>query len=98
MQPTRSWAPNARRRKLVCLDAFNRPRLYEWNAAPLSQVIDELGQGFKKKVKALHIGGRSGGIVPLSKVDKLGIDFESFQKEGFLLGHAKRVASRRTFP
>ncbi|HPQ59143.1 MAG TPA: hypothetical protein PK499_10720, partial [Flavobacteriales bacterium] len=76
--------------KLVCLDsAFNRPGLYEVECGtPLSQVIDELGQGFKKKVKALHIGGPLGGIVPLSKVDKLGIDFESFQKEGFLLGHA----------
>ncbi|MCB0812086.1 MAG: NADH-quinone oxidoreductase subunit L, partial [Flavobacteriales bacterium] len=36
--------------KLVCLDsAFNRPGLYEVECGtPLSQVIDELGQGFKK--------------------------------------------------
>ena len=86
--------------KLVCLDsAFNRPGLYEVECGtPLSQVIDELGQGFKKKVKALHIGGPLGGIVPLSKVDKLGIDFESFQKEGFLLGHASVLSIPEDFP
>ncbi|MCB9193181.1 MAG: formate dehydrogenase [Flavobacteriales bacterium] len=86
--------------KLVCLDsAFNRPGLYEVECGtPLSKVIDELGQGFKKKVKALHIGGPLGGIVPLSKVEKLGIDFESFQKEGFLLGHASVLSIPEDFP
>jgi NADH-quinone oxidoreductase subunit F len=51
-------------------------------------VIDELGQGFSRPTKALHIGGPLGGIVPLTKINDLGIDFESFQKNGFLLGHA----------
>lgn len=86
--------------KLVCLDsAFNRPGLYEVECGtPLRTVIDELGQGFKKKVKALHIGGPLGGIVPLSKIDALSIDFESFQKEGFLLGHASVLSIPEDFP
>ncbi|HQV50860.1 MAG: formate dehydrogenase [Flavobacteriales bacterium] len=86
--------------KLVSLDsAFNRPGLYEVECGtPLRKVIDELGQGFKKKVKALHIGGPLGGIVPLSKIDALGIDFESFQKEGFLLGHASVLSIPEDFP
>ena len=86
--------------KLVCLDsAFNRPGLYEVECGtPLRTVIDELGQGFKKKVKALHIGGPLGGIVPLHKIDALSIDFESFQKEGFLLGHASVLSIPEDFP
>jgi NADH-quinone oxidoreductase subunit F len=86
--------------KLVSLDsAFNRPGLYEVECGtPLRTVIDELGQGFKKKVKALHIGGPLGGIVPMSKIDKLSIDFESFQKEGFLLGHASVLSIPEDFP
>lgn len=86
--------------KLVSLDsAFNRPGLYEVECGtPLRTVIDELGQGFRKKVKALHIGGPLGGIVPLSKIDALSIDFESFQKEGFLLGHASVLCIPEDFP
>lgn len=86
--------------KLVSLDsAFNRPGLYEVECGtPLRKVIDELGQGFSKKVKALHIGGPLGGIVPLSKIDALSIDFESFQKEGFLLGHASVLCIPEDFP
>lgn len=86
--------------KLVSLDsAFNRPGLYEVECGtPLRTVIDELGQGFKKKVKALHIGGPLGGIVPMSKIDALSIDFETFQKEGFLLGHASVLSIPQDFP
>lgn len=86
--------------KLVSLDsAFNRPGLYEVECGtPLRTVIDDLGQGFKKKVKALHIGGPLGGIVPLSKIDALSIDFETFQKEGFLLGHASVLCIPQEFP
>ena len=86
--------------KLVCLDsAFNRPGMYEVECGtPLSKVIDELGQGFKKKVKALHIGGPLGGIVPMNKINALSIDFESFQKEGFLLGHASVLSIPEDFP
>lgn len=86
--------------KLVCLDsAFNRPGLYEVKCGtPLRTVIDDLGQGFRKKVKALHIGGPLGGIVPMHKIDALSIDFESFQKEGFLLGHASVLSIPEDFP
>ncbi|HRH38938.1 MAG TPA: NAD(P)H-dependent oxidoreductase subunit E, partial [Flavobacteriales bacterium] len=86
--------------KLVSLDsAFNRPGLYEVECGtPLRKVIDELGQGFKKKVKALHIGGPLGGIVPMDKIDLLSIDFESFQQEGFLLGHASVLSIPEDFP
>ena len=86
--------------KLVSLDsAFNRPGLYEVECGtPLRTVLYELGLGFNKKVKALHIGGPLGGIVPMSKIDALSIDFESFQKEGFLLGHASVLSIPQDFP
>lgn len=86
--------------KLVCLDSgFNRPGMYEVECGtPLDQVINDLGQGFRKPIKALHIGGPLGGIVPVHKTDKLGIDFESFQKEGFLLGHASILSIPEDFP
>lgn len=86
--------------KLVSLDSgFNRPGLYEVECGtPLGRVIDELGQGFARPTKALHIGGPLGGIVPLSKINELGIDFESFQKNGFLLGHASVLSIPQDFP
>ena len=86
--------------KLVCLDSgFKRPGLYEVECGtPLSRVIDELGQGFARPTKALHIGGPLGGIVPLQKISELGIDFESFQKAGFLLGHASVLSIPSEFP
>jgi len=86
--------------KLVCLDSFfNNPGLYEVEmGTPLSVVVNELGGGFKTKVKALQIGGPLGGLVPYSKIDNLTIDFESFSKEGFLLGHASVVSVPENFP
>ncbi len=86
--------------KLVCLDSgFKRPGMYEVECGtPLGKVIDELGQGFARATKALHIGGPLGGIVPLSKINDLGIDFESFQKNGFLLGHASVLSIPAEFP
>ena len=86
--------------KLVCLDSgFKRPGLYEVDCGtPLSRVIDELGQGFARPTKALHIGGPLGGIVPLNKIGDLSIDFESFQKNGFLLGHASVLSIPEDFP
>ena len=76
--------------KLVSLDGFfNRPGIYEVDyGTPLRKVIDELGQGFRQPVKAIHIGGPLGGLVPVDKIDELTIDFESFTENGFLLGHA----------
>lgn len=65
---------------------------------PLSFVIDTLGGGFNKPVKAMHIGGPLGGLVPVSKVSELTVDFESFQQGGFLLGHASVVCIPEDFP
>jgi len=86
--------------KLVCLDSyFNNPGMYEVQmGTPLSEVVNDLGGGFKSAVKALQIGGPLGGLVPVSKIDDLTIDFESFSKEGFLLGHASVVSVPEDYP
>lgn len=85
--------------KLVCLDSFfNNPGIYEVEmGTPLKTVINDLGGGFKSAVKAMQIGGPLGGIVPVSKIDDLTIDFESFSSQGFLLGHASIVCIPQDF-
>lgn len=86
--------------KLVCLDSyFNQPGIYEVEmGTPLSTIVYELGGGFKESVKAMQIGGPLGGIVPVSKIDSLSLDFESFAQQGFLLGHASVVCIPEKFP
>ena len=86
--------------KLVCLDSFfNKPGMYEVEmGTSLRTVIDEMGGGFKEPVKAMHIGGPLGGLVPVSKIDDLAIDFESFNTNGFLLGHASVVCIPEKVP
>ena len=86
--------------KLVSLDSyFNRPGIYEVEmGTPLAMLVNELGGGFREPIKALHIGGPLGGMVPISKVDELSIDFESFANGGFLLGHASVVCIPESFP
>ncbi|MCK0177686.1 NAD(P)H-dependent oxidoreductase subunit E [Flavobacteriaceae bacterium S0862] len=86
--------------KLVSLDSFfNNPGMYEVEmGTPLSTVVNELGGGFKSDVKAVQIGGPLGGLVPVSKIKDLTIDFESFSKEGFLLGHASVVSVPADYP
>ena len=86
--------------KLVSLDGhFAQPGIYEVAmGTPLRVVTDELGGGFKTPVKALHIGGPLGGLVPVSKIDELTVDFETFAAKGFLLGHASVVCIPATFP
>ena len=86
--------------KLVCLDSyFNNPGMYEVEmGTPLSEVVNDLGGGFKSEVKALQIGGPLGGLVPVSKVNELTIDFESFSNAGFLLGHASIVSIPKDYP
>jgi NADH-quinone oxidoreductase subunit F len=86
--------------KLLSLDsAFRRPGIYEVEmGTPLSVVVEELGGGFRRPVKALHIGGPLGGLVPVSKIFDLTVDFESFSKNGFLLGHASIVSVPESFP
>lgn len=86
--------------KLLSLDShFNRPGLYEVDmGTPLRRVIEELGGGHKEPIKAFHIGGPLGGLVPMSKVDDLTIDFETFSANGFLLGHASILSIPTRFP
>ncbi len=92
--------PKSSGTKLVSLDGyFNNPGIYEVDmGTPLSVVIYQLGGGFRKRVKAMHIGGPLGGLVPVSKIDALTVDFDSFAKEGFLLGHASVVCLPEDFP
>ncbi|MBK9257297.1 MAG: formate dehydrogenase [Saprospiraceae bacterium] len=86
--------------KLISLDGhFRRPGIYEVDmGTPLSAVINDLGQGFKISVKAMHIGGPLGGLVPVSKIEDLTVDFESFAQNGFLLGHASVVCIPGDYP
>jgi len=86
--------------KLISLDySFNNPGVYEVPmGTPLMKVIDDLGGGFRYPIKALQIGGPLGGIVPQGKFAQLSIDFESFAKQGFLLGHASIVGIPESMP
>jgi NADH-quinone oxidoreductase subunit F len=85
--------------KLLSLDShFNKPGIYEVQMGfPLTKLIEAAG-GFRVPVKALHIGGPLGGLVPMSKVQELTIDFESFSSAGFLLGHAGVISIPDDFP
>jgi NADH-quinone oxidoreductase subunit F len=86
--------------KLVCLDSFfKNPGIYEVEMGmPLAVVVNELGGGFKEPVKAMQIGGPLGGVVPVSKIKDLTLDFESFSQNGFLMGHASVVCIPEKFP
>jgi NADH-quinone oxidoreductase subunit F len=86
--------------KLVSLDGFfNKPGIYEVDmGTPLSVVVNDLGGGFRTGIKAMHIGGPLGGLVPIHKIPDLTVDFESFSQNGFLLGHASVVCLPNDFP
>lgn len=86
--------------KLISLDGhFQKPGIYEVDmGTPLSVVVNDLGGGFRTKIKAMHIGGPLGGLIPVEKINDLTIDFESFSKNGFLLGHASVVCIPEDFP
>ncbi|HMK27275.1 MAG TPA: NADH-ubiquinone oxidoreductase-F iron-sulfur binding region domain-containing protein [Chitinophagaceae bacterium] len=86
--------------KLISLDGFfNKPGIYEVDmGTPLSVVVNDLGGGFNSAIKAMHIGGPLGGLVPVSKINDLTVDFESFSQNGFLLGHASVVCIPEDFP
>jgi len=85
--------------KLLSFDsAFKNPGIIEVAmGTPLVDAI-ALAGGFATELKALHIGGPLGGIVPISEIDKLSIDFESFSQNGFLLGHASIIGVPNTMP
>jgi len=86
--------------QLISLDGlFNRPGMLEGEVGTsLKEVVYELGGGFREPVKGLHIGGPLGGIVPVSKIGDLTVDFEAFSREGFLLGHASVVSIPERMP
>ena len=86
--------------KLVCLDSFFiHPGIYEVEMGiPLSVIVNKLGGGFKSPVKALQIGGPLGGVVPISKINDLTLDFESFSNNRFILGHASIICIPEDFP
>jgi NADH-quinone oxidoreductase subunit F len=85
--------------KLLSLDShFAKPGIYEVAmGTPLQTVIDLAG-GFKSKIKAIQIGGPLGGLIPMSHIVQLTVDFESFKKAGFLLGHAGVVSIPESMP
>jgi NADH:ubiquinone oxidoreductase subunit F (NADH-binding) len=85
--------------KLISLDShFAKPGIYEVAmGTPLPDVIAMAG-GFKTKIKAIQVGGPLGGIVPVSHLDQLTVDFESFRTAGFLLGHAGIVSIPESMP
>ncbi len=85
--------------KLLSLDSrFVRPGIYEVAMGTPLQAVFDLAGGFRSRVTAVHIGGPLGGIVPLSHIDRLTVDFESFRKAGFLLGHAGVVSIPEEMP
>jgi NADH-quinone oxidoreductase subunit F len=86
--------------KLVCLDSFfNNPGIYEIEmGTPMKKIFEEIGGGYKEPVKAFQIGGPLGGVVPLSEIDNLNLDFQEFSAKGFMLGHASVVSIPKDFP
>lgn len=86
--------------KLLSLDSlFRKPGVYEVAmGTPLGDVLFGMAGGFTQPVKAVHIGGPLGGLIPVDKISYLTVDFESFKKEGFLLGHAGVVSIPESFP
>jgi NADH:ubiquinone oxidoreductase subunit F (NADH-binding) len=85
--------------KLVCLDSFfNNPGVYEIDmGTPMKKIFNEIGGGYKEPLKAFQIGGPLGGVVPLSEIDNLNLDFQEFTSKGFMLGHASIVSIPKDF-
>lgn len=92
--------PQSTGTKLVSLDwTFHKPGMYEAEmGTPLSVVVNELGGGFRKPVKAMHIGGPLGGLVPVSKIPDLVVSYESFKSQGFELGHGSVIGIPQDYP
>ncbi len=85
--------------KLICLDGlFNNPGLYEVDMSEsLTRIIDDIGGGFTKPIKAVQVGGPLGGVVPVEILKDLTLDYEGFSDAGFLLGHASFVCIPEDF-
>ena len=86
--------------KLVCLDSFfKNPGVYEIDmGTPMKKVFNEIGGGYTEEIKAFQIGGPLGGVVPISEIDSLNLDFQEFTSKGFMLGHASVVSIPKDFP
>ncbi|MCW8911352.1 MAG: formate dehydrogenase, partial [Gammaproteobacteria bacterium] len=86
--------------KLLSLDhGFKRPGVYEVDMGePLKKVIYDFAGGFSADSKAIQVGGPLGSIIPVNKITDLSIDFESFDSNGFLLGHGGVIAVPDSFP
>ena len=86
--------------KLVCLDSFfKNPGVYEIDmGTPMKKVFNEIGGGYTEEIKAFQIGGPLGGVVPISEIDNLNLDFQEFTSKGFMLGHASVVSIPKDFP
>ena len=64
---------------------------------PMIKVLNDIGGGFKEPVKAFQVGGPLGGVVPLSEIDNINLDFQEFTAKGFMLGHASVVSIPKDF-
>lgn len=85
--------------KLLSLDShFANPGIYEVAMGTPLETVFALAGGFKNPIKAVQVGGPLGGIVPVNRINSLTVDFESFKKEGFLLGHAGVVSIPESMP
>ena len=86
--------------KLVSLDSFfNNPGMVEVEMGiSFKTLVYEIGGGFKKPVKALHVGGPLGGIIPISEIEDLLLGFNKFEERGFLLGHAGIISIPEDYP
>ena len=51
---------------------------------PMKKIFNEIGGGYKKEIKAFQIGGPLGGVVPLTEIDNLNLDFQEFTAKGFV--------------
>jgi NADH-quinone oxidoreductase subunit F len=58
---------------------------------PLRTVITEFGHGFAEPLKAIQTGGPLGGVFPVSLIDSLTLDHETFEAAGLSLGHGSFV-------
>ena len=64
----------------------------------LTKFLKNMDKALNVRYKAFQIGGPLGGIVPADNINELLLDFESFNKAGFLLGHASVVSIPEDFP
>ena len=72
---------------------FNNPGVYEIDmGTSMKKIFNEIGGGYKEPLKAFQIGGPLGGVVPLSEIENLNLDFQEFTAKGFMLVHASVVS------